>query len=95
MAYIINDKALIEEICKLRKIIQEEKSKLSTEGYQDFVYPLDEEIIGSNGKLNNLSRDDNGLFLYSAAQSFSQACRALPRSGLRDPNGASSFPRDE
>ncbi len=83
MAYIINDKNLITEICKFTKIIEEEQKNLVKQEYTKFVHPLDNDIIGENGILQHLHIDGNGLFLYSAAKDLDDLWRTLLDKSIR------------
>ena len=76
MIYAINDQTLIEEICgdirttaldeckKLRKNLLSEGKELPG----DFAFPLDEDIVGPNGKLKKLLSDHENTISYSKAK---------------------------
>ena len=72
MAYTINDKTLVQELCgdDFRAIIDEEKNKLEKKYTREFVHPLDREIVGQNGKLEKLLSGAGDKFLYSSADNL-------------------------
>ena len=83
MAYIINDKNLIKEICKFKSLIEDEQKRLVNTEYKQFVHPLDDDIIGTQGKLSQLHKDSSGLFLYSAAKDLDELWRMLLDKSIR------------
>lgn len=64
-------------------LIEKEQEKLVNPEYKKFVHPLDDDIIGTAGKLRQLPKDSNGLFLYSAAKDLDALWRMLLDKSIR------------
>jgi hypothetical protein len=75
---IINDKTLILELCSgdlcssIIDLIKETKGK-----FKGFEHPLDDTIIGSDGKLKKLLGDSDEIISYTKAQKLDELWREL------------------
>lgn len=79
MVYSINDRNLIEELRgeDFKKIIMDQKQKLVSQDHTKFVHPLDDSIIGKDGKLSELLNDSSNTFSYSVADKLDKLWRDL------------------
>lgn len=77
MSYQINDRTLIDELCNdIRHTIQEESKKIDR--FPDkFEHPMDDDIIGSTGKLKELLTGEEKTISYAKAEKLDELWRML------------------
>lgn len=82
MAYIINDKTLVSELCsdRFKTIVEQEKEKLGIE--RALVHPLDDNIVGENGLLKKILKNEN-RFSYSSADKLDGLWKELLDKSIR------------
>lgn len=77
MSYRINDKTLIDELCNnIQKTVQEEIKKLDIKK-NPFEHPLDDSIVGLNGKLREILSGDEKIISYAKAEKLDELWRML------------------
>ena len=84
MAYSINDKNLIEELCgdDFKTVIDYEKNQLVNDNNPNFVHPLDDQIVGEQGILSKLL-NGNTTFSYASADKLDDLWRILLDKSIR------------
>lgn len=85
MSYEINDRTLIEEMCgEIRTTAQEKYNELQENLKkcgnalpENFAFPLDEDVVGSNGTLKKLLSGQEKAISYSKAKKLDDLWRSL------------------
>ena len=85
MSYEINDRTLIDELCKeiystvqeQYKVLEAELKKVRQELPKDFEHPLDGTIIGKDGELTKLLSEHENSISYSKAGKLDNLWRSL------------------